>query len=131
MEKKRNHAWSCYGIAWRKMLMFMKLLSVLLFGVCMSVSASVLSQNARVTVDMRNVALTTVLEELGKQSKCDFFYNYALLKTKGMVSVKAENEELVRVLEKLLSDLGLTYSFDGNVVVIKERKIQGLTGMGV
>ena len=39
-----------------------------------------------------------------------------------MVSVKAENEELVRVLEKLLSDLGLTYSFDGNVVVIKEKK---------
>ena len=59
----------------------------------MSVSASVLSQNARVTVDMRNVALTTVLEELGKQSKCDFFYNYALMQTKGMVSVKAENRE--------------------------------------
>lgn len=59
----------------------------------MSVSASVLSQNARVTVDMRNVALTTVLEELGKQSKCDFFYNYALMQTKGMVSVKAENRK--------------------------------------
>ena len=103
------------------MLMFMKLLSVLLFGVCMSLSASVLSQNARVTVDMRNVALTTVLEELGKQSKCDFFYNYALMQTKGMVSVKAENRELGKVLEELLPGLGLAFTFDRNVVVIREK----------
>ena len=78
----------------------MKLLSALLFGVCMSVSASVLSQNAKVTVDLQNVTLTTVLEELGKQSKCDFFYNYALMQAKGVVSVKAENRELVKVLEE-------------------------------
>ena len=81
----------------------MKLLSALLFGVCMSVSASVLSQNAKVTVDLQNVTLTTVLEELGKQSKCDFFYNYALMQAKGVVSVKAENRELVKVLEELES----------------------------
>ena len=87
----------------------------------MSVSASVLSQNARVTVDMRNVALTTVLEELGKQSKCDFFYNYALMQTKGMVSVKAEKRELGKVLEELLPGLGLAFTFDRNVVVIREK----------
>ena len=121
MKKRRNCAWRCHGKSWRKMLMFMKLLSVLLFGVCMSVSASVLSQNARVTVDMRNVALTTVLEELGKQSKCDFFYNYALMQTKGMVSVKAENRELGKVLEELLPGLGLAFTFDRNVVVIREK----------
>ena len=123
MKKKRNGVWSFYWISWRKMLMFMKLLGVLLFSVCMSVHAKGLAQDVKVTIDLKNVFLTTVLEELGKQSKCDFFYNYALLKTKGMVSVKAENEELVRVLEKLLSDLGLTNSFDGNVVVIKEKNV--------
>jgi TonB-linked SusC/RagA family outer membrane protein len=103
--------------------MFMKLLGVLLFSVCMSVHAKGLAQDVKVTIDLKDVFLTTVLEELGKQSKCDFFYNYALLKTKGTVSVKAQNEELVQVLEKLLSDLGLTYSFDGNVVVIKEKSV--------
>ena len=51
------------------MLMFMKFLSILLFGMCMSLHAKVLSQEAKVTLDMKNVALTTVLEELGKQSK--------------------------------------------------------------
>ena len=39
MEKKRNYAWSCYWIAWRKMLMFMKLLEILLFVVCMFLPA--------------------------------------------------------------------------------------------
>ena len=99
----------------------MKLLSVLLFCACMSLHANVLSQQAKVTLDLKKVSLTTVLEELSKQSKCDFFYNYALMQTKGEVDVKAENKELVRVLEELLPNLGLEYSFDGNVVVIRER----------
>ena len=101
--------------------MFMKFLSILLFGMCMSLHAKVLSQEAKVTLDMKNVALTTVLEELGKQSKCDFFYNYALMQSKGMVNVKAENLELGKVLEELLPKLGLTFTFDQNVIVIREK----------
>jgi len=87
----------------------------------MSLHAKVLSQEAKVTLDMKNVALTTVLEELGKQSKCDFFYNYALMQSKGMVNVKAENLELGKVLEELLPKLGLTFTFDQNVIVIREK----------
>lgn len=121
MKKKRNGAWSCYWMSWRKMLMFMKFLSVLLFGMCMSLHAKVLSQDARVTLDMKHVLLTTVLEELSKQSQCDFFYNYALIKTKGEINIQAENEELAKVLDRVLPELGLTYSFDGNVVVIREQ----------
>ena len=44
MEKKRNHAWSCYGIAWRKMLMFTKLLRILLFVVYIFLSARGIAQ---------------------------------------------------------------------------------------
>ena len=121
MKKKRNGARSYLGISWRKMLMFMKFLSILLFGMCKSLHAKVLSQEAKVTLDMKNVALTTVLEELGKQSKCDFFYNYALMQSKGMVNVKAENLELGKVLEELLPKLGLTFTFDQNVIVIREK----------
>lgn len=121
MKKKRNGARSYLGISWRKMLMFVKFLSILLFGMCMSLHAKVLSQEAKVTLDMKNVALTTVLEELGKQSKCDFFYNYALMQSKGMVNVKAENLELGKVLEELLPKLGLTFTFDQNVIVIREK----------
>ena len=99
----------------------MKFLSVLLFGVCMSLNASVLSQEIKISVNMNEVELTTVLEELSRQSRCDFFYNYALMATKGKVSVKAEKRELKFVLNELLAGLGLDYSFDGNVVVIREK----------
>ena len=119
--KKNEMVPGYLGISWRKMLMFMKFLSILLFGMCMSLHAKVLSQEAKVTLDMKNVALTTVLEELGKQSKCDFFYNYALMQSKGMVNVKAENLELGKVLEELLPKLGLTFTFDQNVIVIREK----------
>lgn len=49
MEKKRNYAWSCYGIAWRKMLMFTKLLGVLLFVVCMFLPARGIAQEGVVS----------------------------------------------------------------------------------
>ena len=71
---------------------------------------------------MKDVALPTVLEELSKQSQCDFFYNYALMVTKGVVSVEANNKKLALVLDDLLLKLGLEYSFDGNVVVIREAR---------
>ena len=44
MEKKRNHAWSCYGIAWRKMLMFTKLFGILLLVVYMFLPARGIAQ---------------------------------------------------------------------------------------
>ena len=44
MEKKRNCAWSCYWIAWRKMLMFTKLLRILLFVVYIFLSARGIAQ---------------------------------------------------------------------------------------
>lgn len=121
MKKKRNDAWPYRMILWRKMLMFMKLLSLLLFGMCMSLHASVLSQEMKVSVNLHETELTTVLEELSRQSQCDFFYNYALIATKGKVSVKADDRELKFVLDELLPGLELTYSFDGNVVVIREK----------
>ena len=40
MKKKRNGVWSFYWISWRKMLMFMKLLGVLLFSVIILIGAS-------------------------------------------------------------------------------------------
>ena len=44
MEKKRNCAWSCYWIAWGKMLMFTKLLRILLFVVYIFLSARGIAQ---------------------------------------------------------------------------------------
>lgn len=38
-----------------------------------------------------------------------------------MVNVKAENLELGKVLEELLPKLGLTFTFDQNVIVIREK----------
>ena len=44
MDKKRICAWSCYWIAWRKMLMFTKLLRILLFVVYIFLSARGIAQ---------------------------------------------------------------------------------------
>lgn len=121
MKKKRTCVGSDRWNPLRKMLIFMKFLWILLFGVCMSVQADVYSQQMKVNLNMQDVPLSEVMKELSKQTKLDFLYNYNLMGSKGRINIKAENKELVSVLEELLTGLGLEYTFDDKVVVIREK----------
>ena len=132
MKKTRIGVGSGPWIPLRKMLIFMKFLWIILLSVCLSVQAEVYSQQTKVTLDMQKTSLTEVLKELSKQTKLDFLYNFNLMKTKGEVSVNVKNREFAQVLDDILPALGLEYTFDSQVVVIRERpSLQQTTGIVV
>lgn len=122
MKKKRICAGMTHRIPWCKMLIFMKFFSVCLLGFCLSLQATVFSQSSKVTLTMKQVALNDVFLELRKQTKCDFLYNYNIIKDKS-VDVNVEDKELVPFLEELLLPLGLMFTTDKNVFIIKEKPI--------
>ncbi|MCQ4872275.1 SusC/RagA family TonB-linked outer membrane protein [Butyricimonas paravirosa] len=120
MKKKRIGVWTeCYVLS-RKMLIFMKFLTIIMVLACMSVHARGLSQAMKVTLEVKRVSLNNFFLELRKQTNCDFLYNYNLIKDK-QVSVKVEEKELSKVLDEILPGLGLEYYYDNNVVVIREK----------
>ena len=121
MKKKRNCGWPKGREVCYKWLFFMKLWGIFMLGICITAHADVLSQQTKVTLNVSKTPLYEVLEELGRQTQCDFFYNYSLIKTKGNVEVNVANKELVQVLEGLLPALGLEFTFDNQVVVIREK----------
>ncbi len=105
----------------------MKFLGVLLLGTCMTIHANTLAQQTKVTLDMQKVSLVSVLKELGRQTQCDFIYNSSLIQSKKNVDVKADNKELVQILDELLPGLGLEYVFDKQLVVVREKSSQQKT----
>ena len=68
-----------------------------------------------------NVSLEKVFQELERQSNCSFLYNHRVVEARGGVSIQVVDKELSQVLDELLTKLGLGFTFDDNLVIIKER----------
>lgn len=122
MKKKRTAIGVDLLIPYRKMLIYMKLLCVFLLGVCMSVHAGAYSQNAKVSLEMKEVSLNDVLQEVSRQTQCDILYNLNFIKGIVVKNVKVVNQDFIVFLNELLPSYGLVYSFDNNVVVVKKGK---------
>ena len=75
------------------------------------------SQNARVSINKKNVQLETVLNEIEHQTDYLFIYNNQVNVNK-KVSLKAKNQPVSKVLEELLANSGITYSVEGNHIVL-------------
>ncbi len=85
----------------------------------MQVSATGFAQ--RVTLDEKKATFEQVFKKMHNQTGYDFMYNRQLLNKKQKVDIKANNESLELVLEKLLEGQSLEFSIDEKIVVIKEK----------
>lgn len=122
MKKKRDYALPRCWNSWRKMLIFKNFLVILFLGVCFSAPASAQAQQkTKVTLDMKDVTLNEIIAELKKQTDYDFFYNSELVKSKGKISVKAENKEVKQLLDEILPKLGLEYTIQQNLISIRAK----------
>ncbi|HCF80346.1 TonB-dependent receptor [Proteiniphilum sp. UBA1028] len=75
------------------------------------------TQNARVTINKRNVALKEVLNDIEKQTDYLFIYNNEV-NTNEKVSVRANQKAVSNVLTSLLKDKDLDYSMEGNHIIL-------------
>ncbi|MCB6974284.1 MULTISPECIES: SusC/RagA family TonB-linked outer membrane protein [Butyricimonas] len=100
----------------------MKLLSVLMLGFCMTVHATTLSQEAKVSLHVEEASLNDVLQEVGKQVACDFLYDLNLMEGKVVKNLDVKDKEFLVFLNDLLPRYGLMYSYDNNIVVIKVKE---------
>jgi TonB-linked SusC/RagA family outer membrane protein len=102
-----------------KLWLIMRLTVVLLIATIMQVSATGFAQ--RVTLDEKKVTFEKVFKEMHNQTGYDFMYNRQLLNKKQKVDIKANNESLESVLEKLLEGQSLEFSIAEKIVVIREK----------
>ena len=96
----------------------MKIVVVLLFVSAFCLFAeNTHSQNARVSINKRNVQLENVLEEIENQTDYLFVYN-KLVNMNRKVSVREADVPLKNVLESLFKGSGVSYAVEGSYIIL-------------
>lgn len=88
----------------------MNLSLVFLFVGILQISASVYSQGTKITLNMKNTTLRSVLNELEKQTNYTFFYNEDFIDLNKIVSIKVTESDMNSLLKELFSGIDLTYN---------------------
>ncbi len=98
----------------------------------MQISASVYSQGTKITLNLTNTPLRSVLNVLEKETNYTFFYNEDFIDLNKIVSVKVTESNMNSLLKVLFSGTDLTYNqIEDKVIVIAPAKFQQkITVMG-
>ncbi len=100
----------------------MKLLNLFLFVAIFTLSATnSYSQSEKVSLNKRDVKLEEVLSEIEKQTNYLFIYNDQV-NAGQKVSVTSQNEATSSVLNRLLSNTGISYALQGSHILLTNKK---------
>lgn len=106
---------SCNGLI-QKFFRMVKLVAFFLCAGMVAVHAHTYSQN--ISVNIRNGTLADLFEEIQKQSEFVFFYRDDLI-PKGTISISSKQENIQRLLNRVLAQQRLEYRITGNQITIK------------
>ena len=79
------------------------------------------AQNGRITMDVHDVTLEEAMDVIEKQSEYSFLYNKTLVDVSRKVTLKAENQPVRQVLDRLFAGTGISYDIRGRQIVLSYR----------
>lgn len=105
-----------------KILLTMKLTTLLLFAAFLQVSASTTAQT--VSISGKEMPLVKVFETIKSQTGFVFFYDAVLLQQGKPVNLKVKNQPLADVLQQVFSDQPLSWSIVNKTITITPKPAQ-------
>ena len=76
----------------------------------------------KVTLNLNGDSVSTLFDEIHRQTKLDFVYNTELLETVAPVSVTAEKESVFDVLNRLFNGTGFIFKKSGNIITVNKKE---------
>lgn len=113
---------------YRKILLIMRLTTVILIASLMQVSAAGFAQ--KISLSERNTPLMKVFDKIRAQSGVDFVVDGALLKVARPVTIQVKDVELAVVLERVFADQPLEFSIENKMVVVSRKEPSFLENLG-
>lgn len=104
-----------------KLLLIMRLTTLLIIAGIMQVSASTYAQ--RVSLNEKNVPLEKVFKEIRKQSGYDFIFDRKLLLKANTVNLNLKNVTLQEALKSCFSNQPFSYELQEKTVIVKEKEV--------
>ena len=107
----------------QQMTLKMKLSLLLSFFVICQLTANDIYSQKKMRFQFENAPLKEILKEIKSQSGYRFFYNVNEINDDKRTTLSAEDENVFPVLNRLTSREGLTYTINGNQIVLKKVQI--------
>jgi len=104
----------------RKILLIMRLTTMILMVSLMQVSASTFAQ--RITLSEKSASLENVLKQIRSQSGYDVFFDRKVISTFAPLDIAIKDASLEDALKTALKGLPLSYTIKGNAIAIKTEK---------
>lgn len=124
------------GSVFRKTIQFFRFMGFLALLLGFSVHGySQTTAERTVTANLKNVALSTVISQIEKQTDFLFVYDEQVVDVKRKVSLDANNSKVSDVLKQVLTGTNVVYTVQGKNIVLKEensakdQKIRKITGV--
>ena len=116
MKKNRTYG-LMYKIGLLKMIKMMRFtIFILLLSLSQTFAVNSYSQQAKLSLDMRNARLEDVLDRIEKNSEFFFMYNKNMINVDRKVDIQVEEKNVSEVLNKIFANTDISYS-------IKDRQI--------
>lgn len=110
---------------WRKLMrmsgtifLAMKLTFLLVLLGVIQLSASVYSQNVKLSFELKNSTVKEVLRTIEDQSEFRFFYNEQFVDLNRKVSVRSENRDIESLLSEVFSGANISFKIMENKLII-------------
>ena len=97
----------------------MKLFTLLMCCITFSLSANCFAQQQKVSLNLQEVSIKTLFGEIQRQTKLHFIYNTEQAARLDKLTVKAENESVKNVLDRVFAGTGFTYSFRDDIIMVR------------
>ena len=114
----------------QKLLLVMKLTVLLLVVFTMHVTATVYSQNTKLSINMQGNTIKEVLQQIEAQSEYRFIYENEKVNLDSKVSIRVKDEHVETILKKLFEQDGVSYSITESNLILINPSDQQLKNLG-
>ena len=106
------------NLAGKTFLVMRLTLFILMVSVAQLFALGSYSQNARVSLNITNQSVKSVLAEIQNQSEFSFMYNSKIVDTDRKVDIQSDNDKISQVLDKLFSGTDVAYTVVDRQIVL-------------
>ena len=108
----------------KKIPIAMRITLLLLFVLTFQLQAEhIYSQNAKISLDMKNSTIEKVLQTIEEKSDYYFLYNNRLINVDRKVSVRVRNAAISAVLERLFKSENVNYEVKGTQIILSPKEM--------
>ncbi len=111
-----------------KIIRAMKITTLLIvIGIVNVMASNSYSQKARISLDMTDASLETVLDEIESQSEFYFLFNQKLIDADRKVQLNAKNQKIETVLDDLFTGTNVNYVVFDRQIVLTTSSVEDIT----